>query len=286
MLNIVLKLILAISFTCAGSNIGLRQDDLKSKGLSDKVQRVFGEPLIRDKPVYALSDDYVIWILIDSQGTLLEADIGPKSYYTADFRDSRSDRSSNSLNQAQYQEILGQLSEIVPIGKIRVGHSHPLASPFGLLNTDQFENAFVDRIVDGQDETAVKRFDVHFVEEKSGSVEKLKSDQGQSMVCFVHVWYYLKDEKNLKLGEWRTVKAAGPSMRDTSDCIPTTVLYDAEGFRVEYPQNETIEFSEPYRVQIVTGRVTINDEGLEGAAVEIKQVGGNEILSSITDSSG
>lgn len=252
-----------------------------------KAAQLFGEPLNAEHRVYRLNDNYVIWLILDTRGELFEVDVGPKSYYSAEFPDSDRPSKADRLSNAAYEETLGKISQLKDIGALRKRHESAASSDFGPLNTDQFENAFVDRIIaDGENE--VKRFEVHFFQEWSGSPEQVETVQGQPMVCLVGVWYYVKPEtfSQITLGQWRSMQVAGPNLHGTRGCHRTTILHDADGFTIEEPQNETIVMSKPYRVRVLEGRVTMGDQPVAEANVEVRAVGGRKILRCKTDAEG
>src|SRR5208283_3199271 len=149
----------------------------------------------------------------------------------------------------EYEGTLRKISQLKDIGALRKGHETAVPSDFGPLNTDQFEGAFVDRVVAGDGEEEVKKFNVYFFQDDSGSPEQVKTLQGQPMVCLVGVWYYIKPETESRiiLGQWLSLQVAGPNLHGTKGCFRTTTLHDADGFTIEEPQNEIIEIYEPYQ---------------------------------------
>jgi hypothetical protein len=259
-----------------------------SEQILAKAVRLFGEPLNAEHRVYRLNDNYVIWLAFDTKGELIEVDVGPKSYYSSEFPNTPQSAKADRLSVTEYEETLKKISQLRDVGKLRRRHESPTTSDFGPLNTDQFEEAFVDRIVTEDDPEGVKGFNVYFLQGMEGSPEQLKTVQGQPMVCLVGVWYYTKPEAEtkMKLGQWQVVPAAGPNLYGTRGCFRTTILHDADGFTIEEPQNETIVVSEPYRVRVLEGRVTIADQPVPGANVEVLPLGGQGILSSKTDEDG
>jgi hypothetical protein len=50
-----------------------------------KAAQVFGDPLNSEHRVFRLNDTYVIWLILDNDGSLTEVDVGPRSYYTTEF---------------------------------------------------------------------------------------------------------------------------------------------------------------------------------------------------------
>ena len=253
-----------------------------------QAAKLFGEPLNAEHRVYQLNANYVIWLIFDPQGQLFEVDVGPKSYYSSEFPNAPHATKADRLSEAEYEDTLRKISQLKDIGALRKGHESAIPSDFGPLNTDQFEGAFVDRVTADSGEEEVKKFNVYFFQDYSGSPEQLKTMQGQPMVCLVGVWYYLRPqtESTITLGQWLSLQVAGPNLRGTKGCFRTTTLHDADGFTIEEPQNAIIQVSEPYRVRALFGRVTVADQPVQGANVEVLPVGGQGILRSKTDGKG
>jgi Carboxypeptidase regulatory-like domain len=256
--------------------------------LLTRAAQLFGEPLNAEHRVYQLSANYVIWLILTPQGELFEVDVGPKSYYTSEFPNSPHATSADRLSIAEYEGTLRKISLLKDIGALRKGHESAVPSDFGPMNTDQFERAFVDRVLADDGEEDVKKFNVYFFQAYSGSPEQVRTLQGQPMVCFVGIWYYVKSgtDSKISLGHWLSLQVAGPNLHGTKGCFRTITLHDADGFTIEEPQNATIEVSEPYRVRALKGRVTIADQPVQGANVEVLPVAGQGILRSKTDEGG
>lgn len=251
-----------------------------------QAAQLFGEPLNAEHRAYQLNTNYVIWLIFDPQGELFEVDVGPKSYYSSEFPNAPRATKADSLSEAEYERTLRKISQLKDVGALRRGHEGAIPGDFGLLNTDQFEAAFVDRIV-GSDEDQVVKFSVYFLQEHSGSPEQVETLQGQPMVCVVGLWYYAKPATpQMTLGQWQTMQLAGPNLHGIHGCHRTTILHDADGFTIEEPQVVTIVVSEPYRVRVLRGRVTMSDQPVAEANVEVRAVGGRKILRCKTDEEG
>ena len=257
-----------------------------SEQILAKAVQLFGKPLSAEHRVYRLNDNYVIWLIFDTKGELIETDVGPKSYYSSEFPNTPQSAKADRLSVTEYEETLRKISQLKDVGNLLRRHENAISSDFGPLNTDQFEEAFVDRIVTEDDPEGVKKFNVYFLQDMEGSPEQLKTVQGQPMVCLGGLWYYTKAEAKMELGRWQVVPAAGPNLYGTRGCFRTTILHDADGFTIAEPQNETIVVSELYRVRVLEGRVTIADQPVPGANVEVLPLGGQGILSSKTDEDG
>ncbi len=267
-------------------------DDLPNPILA-KATQLFGNPGSLEQRAFALNDVYVVWLISDAQGNLVEVVVGPKSYYASVFPDARKSTLPESLTEQDYKAALSKISELRKIGKLQKEHGAAVWSSFGALNTDRFEYAFVERIVgaspaDLQDPVQnVRRFSVYFLEEMAGSPKQVLTMQGQPMVCLGNSWYYLREDAGrIRLGRWQTMHVAGPNQHGTTDCLRTTVLYDADGFTIEEPQNETIVVAEPYRVRALAGQVRIGDSPLEGANVEVKRLGHKKVFRTKTSADG
>lgn len=274
----------ACSVLCC--SLGVAADG--SKPTLAKAAQLFGHQLNVEHRVFRLNDDYVIWLPFDTRGELFEVDVGPKSYYTSEFPNATKPPRPEYLSETEYEDALQKISQLKDIGGLQERHASAIPSDFGLLNTDRFEQVFVDRIVAEDEADAIRKFNVYFLQDMAGSPEQLRTVQEQEMVCLVGVWYYLPSEaaKKVKVGEWQTLQVAGPNLRGTTGCFRTTVLHDSDGFTIEEPQNETVVVSEPYRVQMLVGRVSIGGQPLEGANFEVRRIGSKKVLRSKTNAAG
>jgi len=283
-IRFILLLVLLVT-----SRRGVSHAAERSSPTLTKAARLFGDALSVEHSVFRLSDAYVIWLIFDTQGNLFEADVGPKSYYTSEFPSAKKPTTPEHLSETEYREALRRISELKEIGALQKAHGSAASSNFGPLNTDRFERAFVDRIVETDDAENVRKFIVYFLQDVAGSPEQMLTMEAQPMVCLVGVWYYLPPEEagRVQLGKWQVLQAAGPNLHGTSGCVRTTVLRDADGFTIEDPQNETIVMADVHVKEIV-GRlhVSSSDSGLEGANVEIRLIGSNGVLRTKTDSRG
>jgi Carboxypeptidase regulatory-like domain len=256
--------------------------------LLGKASRLFGEPLNVEHQVYRLNDNYVIWLIFDAKENLFQVDVGPKSYYSSEFPNALATTEADRLSNAEYEGALRKISQLKDIGVLRQRHESAVASDFGRLNTDQFAGAFVDRVLADNSEEEVKKFNVYFFQDYSGAPEQVKTLQGQPMVCLVGVWYYVnpETESQVTIGQWQSLRVAGPNLHGTKDCFRSTVLHDADGFTIEEPQNEIIFIAEPFRARVLEGRATVSDQPVPDANVEVLSVGGTSILRSKTDQDG
>lgn len=159
---------------------------------------------------------------------------------------------------------------------------------FGPVHTDHFEHAFIDWV--GQDNSDnVIRFNVYFLGNVAGSPVQSAVIAGYPMVCLGGEWYYstMEDSKAIHIGKWQTLQLAGPSSYRRSDCFRTTTLYDADGFTIENPANETIVLKDAV-VQEISGQVVaaLMDEPIADVNVEIKSVTSKNVLRLKTSASG
>ena len=261
--------------------------------LLEKAKLVFGEPLNAEHCVFALSHTNAVWLVVDAKGELVEVVVGPKSHYKSEFPDVKSPASQEFLSDEEYEEALRRISEVKSIGAMQKRHASALWSFLGAFSTDFFENAAVDRIVgdvpaDLQNEAQhVKRFDLHFFGDISGSPKEVLTDKNKAVVCLGDQWYYFPagNNKPIRLGKWQTLHVAGPSMLTTS-CTRTAPLYDADGFTIEEYVSELIEMDSPYSVRELAGRVHIGGEPLKDVDVEVKREGSQKVLRTKTDEEG
>jgi hypothetical protein len=65
------------------------------------------------------------------------------------------------------------------------------------------------------------------------------------------------------------------------------VLHDADGFKIEEPQNEPVALADIH-VQRLAGRVLLDfgDDPVQGATVELRRVGRNDVVGMKSDASG
>src|SRR5689334_2559486 len=138
------------------STVGMAADSQEK--LLAKAAQLFGEPLNAGHRVYQLEGNYVIWLLLDTRGQLFEVDVGPKSYYSSEFPNAPHTTEADRLSKAEYEGALRRISQLKGIGALRKGHESAVPSDFGPLNTDQFEGAFVDRVVSVDGEEEIKKF--------------------------------------------------------------------------------------------------------------------------------
>jgi hypothetical protein len=276
-------LLLACTLAFAPCRAANAQENLLSK-----ASQIFGEPLNVEHRVYRLNDNYVIWLIFDTQEELFEVDVGPKSFYSSEFPKAQPATEADRLSVGEYGGALRKISQLKDIGSLRKGHESAVATEFGPVNTDQFEGAFVDRVLADHSYEGVKKFNVYFVQDHSGSPEQVKTLQGQPMVCLIGVWYYVtpETESQVTLGRWQSLQVAGPNLHGTKDCFRTTILHDADGFTIEEPQNETIAMAEAFRVRALEGRAIVGDQPVPDVNVEVLPVGGTDILRSKTDEEG
>jgi hypothetical protein len=256
--------------------------------LPTRAAQLFGQPMNAEHRVYRLNGSYVIWLVCDVREELIEVVVGPESYYASEFPHAPLTTKRDFLSKTDYEVALQQISQLKDIGALRKEHEKAVSSQFGRLSTDQFERAFVDRIVADDDEELVKKFDVYFLRESSGSPEQLETVQGQSMVCLVGEWYYIKPEtkSRITLGAWQDFQVAGPNQHGMEGCARTTVLHDSDGFTIEEPQNGTIRITTPFRARVLEGRVAVGGEPVPDANVEVRSVGGTGILRTKTNEEG
>jgi len=251
-----------------------------------KAEETFGPPLITGKAVFRLNEAYVLWLVLDTNGNLEEVDVGAKSYYS-DIPTARNASAPVPLSFAEYQEALERIGKLKQLGQLQRSHSSKTtATDLGPVNTDRFEYAFVDRIVE-DDAESVRRFDVYFLHHEAGAPKQLLTGDEEPMVCLGISWYYLPPEetRNIKIGSWQELRVAGPNLRWKTACFRTTVLHDADGFTIEEPQNETIFLSDIH-VQQLAGQIHIEDDPLEGVNVELKRVGSDRVVGKTTNDSG
>lgn len=107
------------------------------------------------------------------------------------------------------------------------------------------------------------------------------------MVCLVQAWYYVPPDEvaRIHLGKWQEMRIGGPNLYAVG-CVRTTTLYDADGFTIEEPQNETIVVSEPYTVRGLVGMVSLTDTPIEGVNVEVRRTGSKNVLRTKTNAEG
>jgi Carboxypeptidase regulatory-like domain len=255
--------------------------------LLTKAGELFGPSLNPDHHIFQLNDAFALWLISDSNGDLLEVVVGAKSHYRSEFPNAKRVSIPESLSEDEYRDALQKISELKDIGPIKEWRGAAIADGSDLLNTDHFENAFVDRIVSGRSED-VYRFDVYFLHSIESSPVRAVNIDGYPMVCLGSEWYYLAEDttERIQRGKWQALRVAGPSYHRTAPCFRTTVLYDADGFTIENPANETIELADA-RVRSISGRVVdFSGQPVNDANVEIRSVAGDKVLRRKTRESG
>jgi hypothetical protein len=259
-----------------------------SGSVLDRAAQLFGQPLNAEHGVYRLNETYVLWLINDRNGDLFEVDVGPKSYYTDEFPNSGKHSKEESLSENEYEQTIQKISELREIGKLRGGPTHAVSSHFGLMNTERYERAFVERVVPTGNGNRVVKFNVYFLGYRAASPEQILNVDSQSLVCINEVWYYLPPEeaRRIKLGKWQTLQFAGPALWKYPGCVRTTAVRDADGFTIEQPQSMTVVISDPYTVSELSGRVVVGESPVEAANVEFLRMGSKKVLRARTDSSG
>jgi len=291
MTTVYRKALLSILIICVLSGAVFAVD--RSDPIIDKAKSVFGDPLNAEHRVFSLNNDYAIWLISQSSGNLSEVVVGPKSYDHSEFPNTKTPPSPEFLSDEEYEDALRRISEIKNIGVLKKAHGPAVWSRSGAFSTDHFENASVDRIVGDapaelQNEPQhVRRFNLYFFTDVAGAPKEVSAVLDNPMVCLGNEWYYLQlgDPKQIPLGKWQTLSAAGPNMYSTV-CTRTTPLYDADGFTIEEFVNETIVTNSPYSVRALIGRVHAGGSPLEEVHVEVKREGSHEVLRTKTNDEG
>jgi hypothetical protein len=148
-----------------------------------KAAQIFGAPLITGHAVFRLSDAYVLWLVLDMNENLEEVDVGARSYYSSDFPIAKNSPAPAPLSFTEYQEVLQRIGELKELGQLQRSHSSSTTpTDLGPVNTDRFEHAFVDRIVE-DDAESVRRFDVYFLHREAGAPKQLLTADEEPMVC-------------------------------------------------------------------------------------------------------
>lgn len=257
--------------------------------LAERASQVLGPRLSAEHDVYSLGGTWVVWLIQDTEGDLIEADAGPKSAYTAEFHGAlRSDQ--DFLSEEQYQHVITLLSTLKDVGRIKRSHGASESNEFALLSIDSFSGAFIERELVSADEQKIAKLRLYYLQKIRASPEQIAYFPPPAMVCFGDVWYYIPSEQipRLSLGESQSLEVAGPSSRRHPGCIRSTPVHDEDGFTIEQPQNETIVLSTPFRVRELAGRVTLpgDTEPVPTAHVEFLREGSTEVLRAITDTNG
>jgi hypothetical protein len=253
------------------------------------AEQLFGPSLNAEHHIFQLNDAYVLWLIFEPDDSLSEVDVGPKSYYTSEFPATKKPGEPEYLSAPEYEDALQKVSQLKDIGALQEPHGRAGLTNFGLVNTDRFDQAFVDRIVGQNNNDKVTKFNIYFLRDSEGSPEQVTISEAQAMVCLVGLWYYLPPEqaKTIELGKWRMLRVAGPNLHGQGGCYRTTPVYDADGFTIENPQNETIVLSD-ITVRALAGQVRVAYAGdpVEGVNVEVLLVGGKKVLRRKTDHEG
>jgi hypothetical protein len=284
------KLLLCILSACF---VSAAAADDRSNQLVEKATQIFGNSLNLEHQVFRLNERYFLWLITDTTGNLLEVAVGPKSYYSSEFVGVPKLASPEYLSESEYDDALSRISELKDVGDLQERHYAEGSSQFGPFQTDRFKQAFVERILHSTESSreysgVAWKFNVYFLQDVSGSPKQIETPADEpAQVCVGNEWYYVAEEdaRRLQLGRWHTFQAAGPSIT-ARPCFRTTPLYDANGFTIEEPQNETIVASEPCAVRTIIGRVHLGGTPLEGVNVEVLRAASKKVLRTRTDAHG
>jgi len=282
----VLPLVLAawIATSCAGQDRSL---------LLAKATQIFG-PRLTEHNIFKLNDRYVLWLITAQDGRLIEITVGPKSFYTSEFPREPEMSRMESLSKPEFEEALSRISELRELGRLKQQYYKEIPGLSGPIVTDEYQKAFVENVLHPADSNVsvgdvAWQFSVYYIEEVSGSPKQLAlSEDEPTQVCLGSAWYYLpRDEATrVHVGKWTKFRGTDTESRVSRNCFRTTTLYDADGFTIEEPENETIEFSQPISVRLLAGRVQFGEASVEGANVEILAAGTKNVMRTKTDANG
>lgn len=73
-------------------------------GIVTKAEQVFGAPLNAEHAVFRLNESYVLWLMVDVKGSLIEVTVGPKSYYSSEFPNTRKPSAPEYLPSNEYRK--------------------------------------------------------------------------------------------------------------------------------------------------------------------------------------
>lgn len=257
--------------------------------LLSRATQIFGPPLNPQHMVFGLNGNWVIWLIANRDGDMIEADVGLKSRYVVEFPEAPKEPDQGVMSKEEYERTIHTISKLKNVGQLREMHGRPEPSDIGLINIDGFERAFVERVVAPGDEDRVTKFNVYFLQQMGVSPEQITKSPPPSMVCLSELWYYVPSEEaiQIRLGDWQKLRMAGPALRSHAGCVRTTPVHDADGFTIEQPQNETIVLSKPFRVRELVGNVhDISNSPMELASVELLRVGAQQVIRTVTDANG
>lgn len=260
-----------------------------AESLLSKASQIFGPPLNADHMVFTIGGNQVVWLIADVKGELIEVDVGNRSDYVNEFPDAAKANAADLFTQENYNRVIQLISKLKDIGRLREEHMQAVPSGFGLIETDHFERAFVERTIQPDADGRIRKFWVYFLQNAEVSPEEIADVPPPTMVCFAEMWYYVPSEvaRGLRLGEWQKFQVAGPALRKYPGCHRTTPVRDADGFTIEQPQNETVVLSTPFRVRQLAGVVQNGtDAPVESANVEFLRIGTRTVLRTTTDALG
>jgi hypothetical protein len=255
-----------------------------------KAEKLFGPALKTGDSVFAFrfNDSYVLWLIFEG-GALSEVDLGTKSYYASEFPGTKGSKEREYLSPLEYEDALQKISQLRAIGRLRESHRAAFETDFGSVNTDRFDLAFVDRVVAKTGDENVVKLNAYFLEVSQGSPEQIEAEDDHFVVCMGGLWYYLPadEAKTIQLGRWIKLHLAGPSLRGHVGCNRTVPIYDADGFTIENPSNETIAFPN-LTVGSLSGTVHLSHGGnpIKDVNVEALLVGDESVLRTKTDAQG
>jgi hypothetical protein len=163
--------------------------------LLSRATQVFGPPLNPQHMVFSLKGNWVIWLITDRYGDIIEADVGPKSFYVDEFPKAAKQSDQEFMSREEYERTIQTISKLREVGQLREMHGRPEPSDFGPINIDGFERAFVERVIATGDQDGVARFNVYFLQQMGVSPEQIADSPPPSMLCLGELWYYVPSDE-------------------------------------------------------------------------------------------
>jgi hypothetical protein len=80
--------------------------DVAADSLRERATQILGRPLPSRHEVYSLGGNWVIWLVEDTDGNLIEADVGPKSYYVDEFPNAAKQPDVDFLSKEEYRHAI------------------------------------------------------------------------------------------------------------------------------------------------------------------------------------
>jgi hypothetical protein len=266
--------------------VSARPDD--EQALLARASQIFGQQFNVEGHAFPLGDKYAVWLDIDTRGNLWGAMVRAKSRDRYAFRGQGSSQEEEFVSQADYEDALRRISQLKDIGSPQKGGLSAISSAQGPIYAQRFDKAVVSRLVPNARENRIAEFSVFYSHDIGNTPVKIETIEGQPLLCTGGYWYYVWPEaaRKIRIGKFQQMQVAGPNEDIRSACVPTTTLYDQDGFTIENVGNYLITAQEPYKARTLVGRVMFEGQPVDDAIIQVQRVNSKKVLRARSDSAG